>query len=71
MSWGEQKAFLKELGPFCSLASKDLKYAFLHHVHTLWFHCWPLQLEQYIDHEGMNHQEEQIWNVSISLPSFC
>lgn len=68
MSRGEQKAFLKELGPFRTLASKDSKYR---RVRVLWFRRWPLQVERYIDREGMNHREEQIWNVSIiSLPGF-
>lgn len=64
-SQGEQKVFLKELGPFRTLASKDSNYAFLCHLCTLWFQHWLLQLEWYLDHEGMNHHEEQIWNVRI------
>ena len=64
MSRGEQKVFLKELGPFRTLALTDSKYAFLRHLCTLWFQCWPLWVEWYIDHKGMMHRE-QIWKVSI------
>jgi hypothetical protein len=61
----EQKTFLKELGPYHTLAAKDSKYAFLTRVKKLWFLRWPLKLAQYIDFQGMCHREDQIWKVNI------
>jgi len=61
----EQKTFLKELGPYQTLAAKDSKSAFLTRVNKLWFLRWPLKPARYIDFQGMRHRESQIWKVNI------
>ncbi|KIM42192.1 hypothetical protein M413DRAFT_26994 [Hebeloma cylindrosporum] len=64
MALAEQKEFLKELAPFRSLAGTDSQssmYDFLGRLRKLWFLRWPLRLVRYIDHEGMDHRQEQIW----------
>jgi hypothetical protein len=67
----EQKVFLKELGPYRSLAAADSKDVFLAQLKSLWFIRWPLKLSRYIDFQGMQFRENQIWKVSIlSLPNF-
>ena len=61
----EQKTFLKELGPYHTLAANNSKCAFLTHVNKLWFLHWPLKPARYIDFQGMRHRESQIWKVNI------
>ena len=61
----EQKGFLKELGPYRSLALQDSKEAFLRRVRKLWFIRWPLKPVRYLDFKGMVHRENQIWKVSF------
>jgi hypothetical protein len=60
----EQKAFLKELGPYRTLATNDSNDAFLARVNKLWFLRWPLKPARYIDFLGMRHREGQIWKVN-------
>ena len=62
----EQKAFLKELGPYRTLATQDSNYAFLTRVKELWFLRWPLKPARYIDFMGMRHREGQIWKVNMT-----
>jgi hypothetical protein len=67
----EQKAFLRELGPYHSLVATDSKDLSLMHLKRLWFTHWPLKLAQYINIHSMHHHENQIWMVSIpSLSGF-
>ena len=61
----EQKDFLKELGPYQTLATNDSKNAFLARVNKLWFLRWPLTPARYLDFQGMRHREGQIWKVNI------
>ena len=66
MTLKEQKAFLKELRPYRTLATQDSIYAFLMHVKELWFLHWPLKPARYIDFMGMCHWEGQIWKVNMT-----
>jgi len=61
----EQKVFLKDLGPYRKLATKDSKMAFFMRLGKLWFLRWPLKRARYLDFKGMEFRQGEIFKVCI------
>jgi hypothetical protein len=61
----EQKVFLKDLGPYRKLATKDSKMAFFMRLGKLWFLRWLLKRTRYLDFKGMEFRQGEIFKVRI------